>query len=146
MLAAFRTAPVRYRTSFIALAIACVALGTSVRAADGKSPAEIDARYQRERAACESGRSGQDLATCLQEAAAARDAARRGQLDDAQANYEKNALARCDALPPEERDSCRRRVRGEGETRGSVSGGGIYREYRELTIPSAPPGNTTPDK
>lgn len=134
-------------TSAIALAAACATLGASALAANDRA-ADIEALYQRERAACESGQSGQDRASCLQEAAAARDAAKRGQLDDAQADYERNALARCEALPADERDSCVRRTRGEGETRGSVSDGGIYREYRELTLPgSAPqaPGKPQPE-
>ena len=103
---------------------------------------DIDARYQRERAACD---SSQDRAACLREAAAARDAARRGQLDEAQPDYDRNALARCEALPQAEREACRRRARGEGEMRGSVTGGGIYREYRELTLPGNPPARPKQD-
>lgn len=103
---------------------------------------DIDARYQRERTACD---NSQDRAACLREAAAARDAARRGQLDDVQSDYERNALARCEALPQAEREACRRRARGEGEMRGSVTGGGIYREYRELTLPGNPPARPKQD-
>jgi hypothetical protein len=81
-----------------------------------------------------------DRAACLREAAAARAEARRGVLEGAQEAYEKNALARCEALPAGERDSCIRRVRGEGITRGSVSEGGIYREYREVIHSNGTPG------
>lgn len=91
---------------------------------------DIEARYQSERAACE---TAQDKAACLRDAAAAREAARRGQLESAQGGYDQNALARCAALPVEERDACVRRVRGEGVTQGSVQGGGVIREY---TLPS----------
>lgn len=118
------------------LGAASLLLSASATAEDNARLQDIDARYQSERAACERTPPNQDRAACLREAAAARDAARRGQLDGAQNNYEQNALARCDALPAEERDLCRRRARGEGETKGSVSEGGIYREYRELTLPS----------
>lgn len=116
----------------VAAALACTAAG----AADNAALKEIEARYQSERAACE---SAQDKATCLRDAAAARAEARRGALDGGPSAYEQNALARCAALPADERDSCARRVRGEGEVRGSVSEGGIYREYREMTLPSPPP-------
>lgn len=108
-------------------------------AADNGRSAEIDARYQAERSACERAPDSVDKAACLREAAAARDEARRGMLDAATADYDRNALARCEALPPAERDNCIRRTRGEGETRGSVGEGGIYREYRELEIPPAAP-------
>ncbi|WP_420475441.1 hypothetical protein [Noviherbaspirillum sp. ST9] len=115
---------------------AAVLLCSSVHAADDAKLKDIEARYQSERAACE---SVQDKAACLRDAAAAREAARRGQLDAAQGNFDQNALARCAALPVEERDACVRRVRGEGVTEGSVKEGGVMREYREYTLPSAPP-------
>lgn len=125
--------------------IALFGICASVIAADGDAREAIEARYQRERAACDSAPPSRDRAACLRDAAAARDEARRGLLNEAPGSYEQNALARCEALPPEERDNCRRRARGEGETRGSVSEGGVFREYRELTIgepapPDAPAG------
>lgn len=114
-------------------------------AADASKQPDIEARYQSERAACESGKTGQDRATCLREAAAAREAARQGQLNDQPGSYEKNALARCELLPEADRDLCRRRTRNEGVTQGSVPGGGIYREYREVTLPEVQPsGKATP--
>jgi hypothetical protein len=112
-------------------------------AADAHTPPDITARYQRERAACDSGKSAEDRATCLREAAAARDAAAHGELDEP-GDYEKNALARCDAVPPADRDACRHRARGEGEMKGSVSGGGIIREYREITLPPQAPATANP--
>jgi len=98
--------------------------------------ADADARYRSERAACAQIEEGESRANCLRDAAAAHNAAQRGELDEEQAAYAKNALARCDALPPADQDSCRRRTRGEGETHGSVGSGGVLREYRELTLPS----------
>jgi hypothetical protein len=105
-------------------------------AADARTPPDIAARYQRERAACESGKSTEDRASCLREAAAARDAAAHGDLEEP-ADYKKNALARCDAVPASDRDACRHRALGEGEMSGSVSGGGIIRKYREIILPPA---------
>lgn len=114
-----------------ALALAC----SAVFAVDNARLKDIEARYQNERTACE---NAQDKAACLHEAAAARAEARRGTLEGTSSAYEQNALARCAALPADERDSCARRVRGEGEVRGSVSEGDIIREYREMTLPSSP--------
>lgn len=120
-----------FRPATLAAALLCA----SVQAADDAKLKDIEARYQSERAACE---SALDKAACLRDAAAAREAARHGQLESGQGSYDQNALARCAALPVEERDACARRVRGEGVTQGSVKEGGVMREYREYTLPSAP--------
>jgi len=119
---------------------ALVALGMvpAFAAAPAGTAPDLEARYQQERAACTNGKSTEDRATCLREAAAAHDAATRGELDEPENNYAENALARCAALPAADRDVCRRRVR-EGTAEGSVSGGGIIREYREITLPPAAP-------
>lgn len=95
-----------------------------------------DAVYQRDRAACNSGQSGQDRATCLREAGAARQEARRGRLGDSTGEFERNRLLRCDSQPLQDREDCVRRMNGEGVTSGSVQGGGIL---RELTTPVTPP-------
>jgi len=89
--------------------------------------ADAQARYQRERAACLSGQTHHDRATCLKEAGAALDEARRGRLQD-YGHYLQNALARCQRLPAEERKDCEARMQGRGEVYGSVEGGGLYRE------------------
>lgn len=100
------------------LAYAIVLLCTSAEAADDARLTEIETRYQSERAACE---SAQDKAACLRDAAAARDAARHGQLEGAKGDYDQNALARCAALPVVERDACAspgaRRRRDAGQRR-----------------------------
>ena len=117
-------------TAVVALFVATAAGAASVNQSD------IQARYQKERAACMNGESHQDGATCLKEAGAALQEARRGNLvtmDERQ--YEKNRLARCDAHPPEDREDCVRRMHGEGTTTGSVEGGGIYRELVTTVTP-----------
>ena len=112
-------------------------LGASAALAAPASKAEVQARYQQERAQCLSGQSHQDRRTCLQEAGAARGEALKGRLDDGQAQrYEQNALMRCNALPVDDRDECHARIRGEGTTSGSVEAGGIYREL--VTVEPAP--------
>jgi hypothetical protein len=97
--------------------------------ADASGPSDARMRYLGERAACENGQLHQDRATCLREAGAALEEARRGRLNDGQqAQYQQNALVRCNVLPPADRDACLARMQGQGVMRGSVAEGGIYRE------------------
>lgn len=89
-------------------------------------------RYQAERAACTSGQSSQDHATCLKEAGAALMESKKGRLNGSTDTYDQNALNRCNSLPADDRDACQRRIKDEGVTSGSVKSGGIL---RELTVP-----------
>jgi len=101
--------------------------------------------YQQERAACMDGSSQQDRATCLREAAAARGEAKRGHLTES-TSYEENATARCNVLPPSDRQDCIKRIHGQGTVSGSVESGGIYRETTTTVVgtPSPPPSSVTP--
>ena len=110
-------------------------LVAGMAAAAGGNLSEIQARYQQDRAACMSGQSHQDRATCLREAGAALQAAKRGRSGDGQGQYEQNRLIRCERLPAGDREDCVRRMRGEGTVSGSVESGGIYRELR-TTVPA----------
>jgi hypothetical protein len=110
-------------------------LVAGVAAAAGSNLAEAQARYAQDRAACISGQSNQDRATCLREAGAALQEAKSGRIDDGNSSYKQNQLIRCDRLSAGERDDCLRRMRGEGTVSGSVEGGGIYRELR-TTVPA----------
>ena len=85
-------------------------------------------RYLNERADCVSGRTAEDKSTCLREAGAAQQEARRGRLANASTDFEGNRLARCAYLSGADREYCARRMHGEGTTSGSVEGGGILRE------------------
>lgn len=78
----------------------------------------------------------QDRQSCIREAGAARDAARRGQLTS-EPDYRANALARCNLQPAQDRRACEARVTGAGRTdiEGSVLGGGVIRE----TVTPIPP-------
>ena len=126
-----------YHSWGMALCAAGALLSATVgEAANRGQLSEAQSAYQRDRAACLSGRTHQDRATCLREAGAALQEARRGGLDDGQAEFEKNRLLRCEKQPPEDRQACVRRMNGEGFTSGSVEGGGIY---RELVVPVIPP-------
>jgi hypothetical protein len=112
-----------------------IAIGIALLAASG-SAAAAGQTYQDERSACQL-RPEAERASCLREAAAAREAARKGQLNGAAA-YEANRTQRCNALPVADRDACVRRARGEGTVSGSVEAGGVVREYRELIHPPVP--------
>lgn len=102
--------------------------------------------YEHERALCLSGRTTQDQASCLREAAAARDDQRRGGAAEVESKalYQQNALQRCQPLPPDDRLACEARVRGEGRSSGSVAGGGILRELVVRDAPAVPSRPVTP--
>ena len=126
-----------YKISFCLTAMVLAAgLGATAYAADAHS-ASADARYQSDRAVCLSGKSNQTEATCLKEAGAARDEARRHQLDDGKASYEGNAMRRCATLPPDDKRDCESRIRGEGAVSGSVRDGGLIRETTTI-VPGDP--------
>jgi hypothetical protein len=105
--------------------------------AAGAGNKDIEANYRRERASCMDGTSNEDRATCLKEAGAARDEARRGQLTDDRSAERQNAVARCNGLPESDRMDCVRRVQGDGTVSGSAAAGGIFRET-VTTVPAAP--------
>ena len=105
-------------------------------AAVAAKASEAQLLYQKERAVCMSGASNQDRATCLKEAGAALQEARRGNLSAGSENeLGHNRLVRCNALPAQDREDCARRMQGEGVTTGSAQQGGVL---RELTRPVAP--------
>ncbi len=113
---------------FSALALV-LALAPTAWAAGNKGNSEAQQRYQQERAHCLSGQSQQDRSTCLKEAGAAYDEARRGQLDNGGSNsFTQNATQRCNAQPASDREACVQRILGAGSAQGSVNGGGILRE------------------
>ena len=132
----------------------CAALGlllpVSIRAAPNEplAPAvqgiHADAAtiFERERAACLSGRSGQDQASCLREAGAALQAARRGELTSGAGDLKQNAEERCKVFDGADRSDCLARVRGQGTVSGSVERGGILRET--VTIVPAPRAGSEP--
>lgn len=123
------------------LCLAGALLSLSAAAApevSGGSAADVQARYEQERTKCLSGMSNQDRDTCMKEAGAARDAAKKGQLDEGGAAYRRNAKVRCDALTGDEAKDCIARMSGKGTTSGTAEAGGIYRELvtREVQAPA----------
>jgi hypothetical protein len=111
-----------------ALAIALLLAAAPAWAAGPAKPSQAQIDYRQERARCLRGESGQDRATCLKEAGAAYQEARRGALSaPAGADLSRNATQRCEAQPPADRDACVQRILGGGAAEGSVQGGGLIR-------------------
>lgn len=121
-----------------ALALAVFAVGLSLGSTAALAADAATSTYQQERAACLKGQTYEDKATCLKEAGAALNDARRGRLSEGATSYEQNALMRCNALPAADREDCARRVRGEGTVSGSVGTGGIYRETTTVIVGPQP--------
>ena len=114
-----------------------VALIASSNALAAGAAGDTD-QYQAERARCMSGTTGQDQASCLRSADAAREASRQGRLTNPNTDYSSNAMDRCKALPPADRADCESRVNGGGTTSGSVKSGGIVTET-VTKIPASKP-------
>jgi hypothetical protein len=105
--------------------------------------------YEKEMQACRQGRTGQDRATCMQEAQNARKAKRQGALQTPSAqSMGTNAMARCEGMSDADMAACRARMMGYGQASGSVAGGGILRELEVVemepgqdSVNVAPKGN-----
>jgi|HigsolmetaGSP11D_1036233.scaffolds.fasta_scaffold01045_15 hypothetical protein len=146
-----KPAPTLIRISALSLC-AAGALLASQGAAAADSASDIQAQYQQDRAACQSGKTGQELRACLREAGAVR-AERLRKLHNATVSEEQlraNATRRCERLPASEQDACRQMMLGQvTQTRGSVPGGGVYRELTmEVPVgtgqPAAPYASPAP--
>jgi hypothetical protein len=131
-------ASTRHVRSLLRGVFAACALSVMAAHAAKPAPSAAQERYDQERAKCMNGSSNQDKATCLKEAGAARDEARKGQLDDGAAKYDKNARGRCDALSGDEAKDCRARMKGAGTVSGSAQSGGILRESVTRTTTVGP--------
>lgn len=118
--------------------IVLAASAWSVQAADTKS---IDAQYKEDVANCNAGRTNQTKQVCLQEAGAARVEARRNQLVNKGGAYDSNAMQRCQRLPATDRAACEAQMSGQGQTYGSVMGGGVMREMT-IEVPAGTPGSS----
>ena len=123
----------------LVLALGCALISTSALAAKNTGEADARARYLQERAVCMSGKSNQDRATCLQEAGAAFNQARREGFADSSAQNIANQRKRCEALAGDDRQACIARMQGQGTTSGSAAAGGIYRELVTPVVPAPAP-------
>jgi len=119
---------------------ACAAFSVDAISANAATTASsAEQRYQQDRANCRAGRTAEDRRTCLVEAAAALQAARKHGLttptpDQIAANERK----RCEAQAGADRQDCLKRAAGIDTTvSGSVAGGGDIKETVTV-IPGTP--------
>jgi len=118
------------RRAIVALSV--VLAPAAVLAAQPSNRSDIEANFKSEVARCKAGTSGQDQATCMREAGAARQQALQGGLTSV-GGYDQNALARCQRLPANMRQNCLSLMQSSSaQTQGSVQGGGVL---REMTVP-----------
>lgn len=95
-----------------------------------------------ELAACNSGKTAQDRATCVREVRRAQAARRSGKLEN-YGDYKANALKRCEVFKnPVDLEACRERVLQPDIREGSVIEGGILRGAE--VVVTVPPSSTTP--
>ena len=112
-----------------AMALAAATLLASGAAVAAAKVSEAQRQYNEDRAHCMSGNSNQDRATCLKEAGAAFQEAKRGGLSTGtDADVSGNKTIRCETLPARDRKDCVMRMQGEGVARGNSQDGGIIRE------------------
>lgn len=112
-------------------------LGSAAWALPDAAKTDAQANFNKEMAVCKEGRSNQDQPTCEREARNALAEAKKGQLDNGNANLRKNARARCEPLTGDDRKDCLARARGEGTVEGSVAAGGTLKETTTI-VPGKP--------
>ena len=120
-----------------AAASAQVAYGQS--AMPGSTGIDASGNTQSEIAACNSGKTQQDLQTCLLEARNASADKRNGQMsnnNDTGSATGANALQRCDVFQGDDKTACQARVAGYGTQDGSVAGGGVIKQTETVVVPS----------
>lgn len=125
------------RKSLVSFGVAALLAVTAATAqvATGTTGIDASGSYQQEVNACMTGKTQQDQETCLREARNAQADKKRGVLDNAGAQFDANASARCDALTGEDKAACKARLMGFGNTTGSVAGGGLLREVETVVMP-----------
>ena len=139
-----RKHPMRPRKSllpFVAASLLAMTAATAQVAGSATGATGIDAsgNYQSEVQACRSGRTQQDIDTCLREARNAQAERNKGALRQPSDDFQANAMARCEPLAGEEKAACKARVMGYGDVSGSVAGGGVLRQVETVVMP---PGAT----
>jgi hypothetical protein len=123
------------------LATAALAIALPASAAGGVDKASIEANYQAARSACQAMAVPADRTNCLRDAGAARaQALRTGPSSTSAEQLQRNALQRCQAhKSAEDQATCERMARGDGNTSGSVEGGGVIRELTTQVPAPMPP-------
>lgn len=99
--------------------------------------AEINTKFEQDKANCLAGKPGAARTACLKEAAKARSSARNAPIHD-DATYRDNKFDRCRVLSGDDAAACFARMKGEGSTSGSVAGGGVLREKVTIEVGPVP--------
>nr|WP_295773312.1 hypothetical protein [Rhodoferax sp.] len=114
---------------FALTVIGTILLTGAALAGPSNTPADAQARYRQDMAACDSGQSNQPQNVCRTEARNALAEAKRGGLTDAASDqYARNAIRRCAEFQGDDRTACEARVFNPSRVDGSVGGGGLVRE------------------
>jgi len=125
----------------LAITVAAVCSTFSVGAISATAPAQTpaEASYQQDRANCLAGKTAESQTTCLKEAAAALQAARKHDLrTPTPAEVAANERRRCEALSGDDKRDCLKRADNIDTTvSGSVAAGGDLKETVTI-IPGTP--------
>ena len=121
------------------VAAVCSTFSVGAISANATASTPADARYQQERADCLSGNTAEGRQTCLKEAGAARQAARKRDLTTpTAAQIAANERKRCEPLKSDDKSACLKRADGvDTTTSGNVAGGGDIKETVTV-VPGAP--------
>ena len=131
-----KIALLRTSAAYFGLTALLAVSAATAQIATGTTGIDASGNTQREKAACHSGMTQQDYVTCMREATNAAAEKRSGKLDNAGAQFQANALKRCDVLKGEDQIACQARMLGYGSTSGSVAGGGVVRQVETVTVPA----------
>ena len=111
-----------------ALLVLSAAMAPLASAQTASTGIDASGNAKSEMAACRSGKTAQDRATCMKEVRNAQATRRAGGLQNYGDQFAANALKRCEVFKnPDDLKACRARVE-QGRIDGSVAEGGILRE------------------
>jgi hypothetical protein len=114
--------------------------------ANAAVPSPAEQRYQQDRANCMAGKTAENRKTCLKEAGAALQAARKHELSTpTPEQVAANERKRCAALSGDDRKDCLKRAAGVDTTvSGSVAEGGDLKETVTV-VPGTPAADVQPE-
>lgn len=124
-----------FRPAQLLLTVAACLSPLAASAASGAEQAERRAIYERDRAACDNGRSTQERNLCLHDVTVAYRMPHTNKPYDLDpSTYLRNQALRCGPLKDKDLEACMARMRGAGSASGSVATGGIYRELTTVEV------------
>ncbi|NMM10386.1 MAG: hypothetical protein HHJ16_08940 [Polaromonas sp.] len=124
--------------AYLGLAISLTLTVASAQIASGTTGIDATGNEKSEMAACNSGKTQQNRATCITEVKNANAAKRAGKLDNNGGQFSANALKRCDVFKGDDQAACKARIDGDVKIQGSVAEGGVIRELETVVAPVQP--------